>query len=64
MTTHNYFRDSKSLDRQHEGPLGAFVDLYAKRLTTEGHCYQSGARCIRVVGDFSLWLRRRQLDAL
>ena len=61
MTTHNYFRDSKLLDRLHEGPLGAFVDLYAKRLTTEGHCYQSGARCIRVVGDFSLWLRRRHL---
>lgn len=62
MTTTAYFHDIKVLCRLHEGPLGAHIDLYAERLLKEGHCYQSGARCIRVVGDFSHWLARKRLD--
>jgi site-specific recombinase XerD len=46
----------------HEGPLGVHIDLYAARLISEGHCYQSGARCLRLVGDFSRWLDRKHLD--
>ena len=56
MTTTTYFKDSKVLRRLHEGPLGIYIDLYAERLVREGHCYQSGARCIRIVSDFSHWL--------
>lgn len=62
MTAATYFRDSKVLRRLREGPLGVHIDLYAARLLREGHCYQSGARCIRVVGDFSHWLARLHLD--
>ena len=62
MTATAYFRDSKVLQRLHEGPLGAHIDVYAARLITEGHSYQSGARCLRVVGDYSLWLTRKRLD--
>ncbi len=56
MTTTAYFENTKVLHRLHEGPLGIYIDLYAERLVREGHCYQSGARCIRIVSDFSLWL--------
>jgi len=62
MTATAYFRDSKVLRRLREGPLGVHIDLYATRLLREGHCYQSGARCIRVAGDFSRWLARKRLD--
>lgn len=62
MTVAAYFRDSKVIRRLHEGPLGVHIDLYAARLLSEGHCYQSGARCIRVVGDFSRWLARKCLE--
>lgn len=61
MTITAYFKDSKVLRRLREGPLGVHIDLYAERLLSEGHCRQSGARCIRVVGDFSCWLSRRNL---
>ncbi len=61
MTTTAYFRYSKVLRRVHEGPLGVHIDIYAARLLREGHCYQSGARCIRVVADFSRWLARKRL---
>ena len=45
----------------HEGLLGEHIDLYAERLIKEDHCYQSGARCIRVVADFSSWLTCQHL---
>lgn len=62
MTTTAYFKCSKVLRRLREGPLGVYIDVYAARLLSEGHCYQSGARCIRVVGDFSCWLAHKRLD--
>lgn len=62
MTIATYFRDPKTLRRLREGPLGTFIDLYAEQLIAEGHCSQSGGRCIRVVGDYSLWLTRKHLD--
>ena len=62
MTATAYFKYSKVLRRLREGPLGVYIDVYAARLLSEGHCYQSGARCIRVVGDFSRWLACKRLD--
>ena len=62
MTATAYFKYSKVLRRLREGPLGVYIDVYAAQLLSEGHCYQSGARCIRVVGDFSCWLARKRLD--
>ena len=56
MTANAYFKLPKVLRRLYEGPLGDYVDLYAAQLLREGHCYQSGRRCIRIVGDFSQWL--------
>ncbi|MDB6090051.1 MAG: hypothetical protein JWN85_2835 [Gammaproteobacteria bacterium] len=61
MTTAAYFRCPKVLRRLRLGPLGAHIDLYAARLLKEGHSYQSGARCTRVVADFSVWLERKRL---
>lgn len=62
MTTTAYFRYPKARRRLYEGPLGIHIDRYAERLFREGHGYQSGARCLRVVGDFSRWLAHKRLD--
>ena len=62
MTTTAYYRDSKARRRLYQGPLGIHIDRYAARLLSEGHCYQGGARCLRVVSDFSRWLERKRLD--
>ena len=62
MTANAYFTLPKVLRRLHEGPLGDYVNLYAAQLLREGHCYQSGTRCIRIVGDFSEWLARRHFN--
>lgn len=62
MTVTTYFRYPKTIRRLHEGPLGTYIDFYAEQLIAEGHCLQSGGRCIRVVGQFSLWLAGKHLD--
>lgn len=61
MTINAYFTVPKVLQRLREGPLGGYLDLYAAQLLKEGHCYQSGTRCIRIVGDFSQWLARKRV---
>lgn len=60
MAISAYFSSQNRLRYLHEGPLGTYVDLYATQLQKEGHCQQSGWRCIRVVGDFSHWLMRKR----
>ncbi len=56
MSATAYFQRKWVIDRLHEGPLGIYIDSYADRLIAEGHCYQSGGRCLRVIGDFSAWM--------
>ncbi len=56
MTINAYFQKPKVVRRLRERPLGEHIDRYAARLTEEGHCHQSGARCIRIVGHFNQWL--------
>lgn len=56
MSVTAFYKCKKAIDRLHEGPVGKYIDQYADRLVAEGHTYQSGARCVRVVGDYSAWL--------
>ena len=53
-------RPTAQIDRLQQGPLGIYICAYADRLVTEGHCYQSGARGIRVAADYSAWLAKKQ----
>jgi hypothetical protein len=50
----------KNLDTT-EGPLGVHIDLYAAQLLKEGPCRQSAWCCLRVVRDFSCWLKGRSI---
>jgi len=53
MTVSAFFKCKKTITRLHTGPLGIYMKAYAERLISEGHCYQSGARNIRVATDYS-----------
>ena len=62
MSTSVYYKNSRMLQRLHEGPLGIHIDLFAKQLLKEGHCRQGAWRNLRVVCDFSPWLADKQLS--
>ncbi len=62
MSTTSFFQRKRVIDRLRKGPLGVYIDNYADRLIAEGHCYQSGARCLPVVGDFSAWMANKHHD--
>lgn len=59
MSVTAFFKCKKTIDRLQQGPLGAFIGVYSDRLIAEGHCYQSGARGIRVIADYSAWLANK-----
>ena len=63
MSVTAFFKCERTINRLQQGPLGVYMDVYAKQLVTEGHCYQSGARGIRVAADYSAWLASNQHEA-
>ncbi len=63
MSVTAFFKCKKTIARLHTGPLSTYIGIYADRLVAEGHCYQSGARGIRVVADYSAWLASKQQGA-
>jgi integrase/recombinase XerD len=53
------FKDSRTLLRMREGPLGDYVDLLAGQLHQQGYAVDTARLWIRLVADFSRWLKRR-----
>lgn len=60
MSVSAFFKCKKTIARLHTGPLGVYMKAYAEHLIAEGHCYQSGARNIRVAADYSAWLASKK----
>jgi integrase/recombinase XerD len=58
-----FFKDTKTIDRMEEGPLGCYILRYAEQLQTEGYARQSARIQIRLVADFSRWLARKGIAA-
>ena len=52
------FKDSHTLLRMREGPLGDYVDLLARQLHQQGYAPDTARLWIRLVADFSRWLKR------
>jgi site-specific recombinase XerD len=59
--TNQFFKHPKTLQRLHEGPLGAHIDAYAALLHEQGYGWQGGRRQIRLVADLGSWLTRHNL---
>ncbi len=63
MSVSAFFKCKKTITRMCVGPLGVYMGVFADLLVAEGHCYQSGARNIRVAADYSAWLKNNQYKA-
>jgi hypothetical protein len=48
--------------RLRRGPLGPYLDLYAKHLEEQGYASTAACLLIRVVGGFSRWLKRNEVS--
>jgi integrase/recombinase XerD len=55
------FKDSKTLQRMHEGPLGQYMNSYAADMHEQGYAQPTAESQIRLIVDFSRWLARRQI---
>jgi len=49
--------------RQHDGSLGVYLDVYKALLQEQGYSRGSTYLHLRIVADFSRWLRRQRLSA-
>jgi site-specific recombinase XerD len=56
-----YFAFATTRARIRRGPLGPYIDGFAKLITDQGFTIQTGRPKIRFVADLSDWLDRRQL---
>lgn len=61
--THHFFRDPRTVERLHEGPLGPYIDAFAAEMHAEGYAQQTAEFHIRLVAGFSHWLAKRQIPA-
>ncbi len=55
------FKDPKTLQRIHEGPLGPYIDSYAADMREQGYAPPSAESQIRFVADFSRWLAKHRI---
>jgi hypothetical protein len=55
------FKNSTTLQRMHEGPLGPYLDSYAADMHQQGYAPPTAESQIRLVADFSRWLAKRQI---
>lgn len=63
MNTSTVFKFPSVIRRLHDGPLGIYIDAYEALLHEQGYSRASTCVHLRIVADFSRWLKRRRLDA-
>ncbi len=63
MSTSEFFELPETVQRLHEGPLGAHIDAYASRLLEQGFSSGRARDRIRLIADFSRWVQRGKLGA-
>lgn len=63
MNMSTVFKFPSVIRRLHDGPLGIYIDAYESLLHEQGYSRTSTYVHLRIVADFSRWLKRRRLDA-
>ena len=58
-----FFKHTKTIARMQEGPLGRYILPYAEQLQNQRYARLSGRVQIRLVADFSRWLRDKAVPA-
>lgn len=61
MNTAAYFAAPKTLRRIHQGPLGPYVDDFARWLQEQRYSGSSGRGAVRAVANWSRWLYERHV---
>jgi site-specific recombinase XerD len=62
-TSNPFFSEPSALKRWKQGPLGPYLDGFAKRLHECGYSPEVGQSYIRSIGCMSLWLEQRGFKA-
>ena len=55
------YKDPHTLGRMREGPLGAYVDEFARQLSDEGYSRAACRYALQVVADLGHWLNKAGL---
>ncbi len=58
-----YFKSPNTLLRLREGPLGIYLDSFAQQLGDQGYARYSARLQLRLVADFSRWLKEQGVIA-
>ena len=57
------YKDACTLERMRAGPLGAYVDAFARQLIDLGYARTSIRYALQLVANFGLWLKRHGILA-
>jgi site-specific recombinase XerD len=52
-----FFRDPKTIQRMNEGPLGPYLNTFAKHIHDQGFARKNGCYQIRVLAGFNRWIK-------
>ncbi len=58
-----FFKDTRTIERMQNGPLGCYLTAYADQLHDQGFGWQSGRRKLQLAADFSRWLKSNNVLA-
>jgi integrase/recombinase XerD len=56
-----FFKNPETLLRLHEGPLGPYIESFAKLLTDQNYAQCSARLSLRLVANFSRWLEQQRV---
>lgn len=57
-----FFKNTRTIERMKEGPLGRHVPQYALMLHADGYARTSGRRMLETVTDFNRWLQKKRIQ--
>ena len=58
-----FFKNPRDLMRLRQGPLAPYMASFAKHLSDQGYAVDSGRTYIKLISDFSRWLKQNHVEA-
>jgi site-specific recombinase XerD len=57
-----FFKNPMVLGELRQGPLAHYLDIFASQLSAEGYGGEAGRRQLRLIGEFSWWLKKNRIQ--
>ena len=57
-----FLRDPKTIHRMNEGPLGPYINTFAKHIHYQGFTRKHGCYQIRVLASFNRWIQKHNFE--